>query len=153
MRFLATLTPESSSLRQRAKLAGSAHRCVSLYAALEVRESVNSLCMPVTFVRTMRGVIDVGGQTVSATDRLYLAARVPTLIVWGERDLIVPVAHGRGAHQAIASSRLEVLSGLGHFPHVEDPDRFNDVLVDFLATTRPGAVDLAVLRDALVANA
>ena len=104
------------------------------------------------FVRTMRGVIDVGGQTVSATDRLYLAARVPTLIVWGERDLIVPVAHGRAAHQAIASSRLEVLSGLGHFPHVEDPDRFNDVLVDFLATTRPGAVDLAVLRDALVAN-
>ena len=101
----------------------------------------------------MRGVIDVGGQTVSATDRLYLAARVPTLIVWGERDLIVPVAHGRNAHQAIASSRLEVLRGLGHFPHVEDPDRFNDVLVDFLATTRPGAVDLAVLRDALVANA
>jgi pimeloyl-ACP methyl ester carboxylesterase len=105
------------------------------------------------FVRTMRGVIDVGGQTVSATDRLYLAARVPTLIVWGERDLIVPVAHGRAAHQAISSSRLEVLRGLGHFPHVEDPDRFNDVLVDFLATTRPGAVDLAVLRDALVANA
>jgi len=105
------------------------------------------------FVRTMRGVIDIGGQTVSATDRLYLAARVPTLIVWGERDMIIPVAHARAAHEAIASSRLEVLSGVGHFPQVEAPDRFNDVLVDFLATTEAGAVDVAGLRDALVANA
>jgi pimeloyl-ACP methyl ester carboxylesterase len=104
------------------------------------------------FVRTMRGVIDVGGQTVSANDRLYLAARVPTLIVWGDRDAVLPVEHGRAAHRAIASSRLEVLRGVGHFPHVEAPDRFNDVLTDFLATTRAGAVDLAGLRDALVAN-
>jgi pimeloyl-ACP methyl ester carboxylesterase len=104
------------------------------------------------FVRTMRGVIDVGGQTVSATDRLYLAARVPTLIVWGERDRIIPVEHGRAAHRAIASSRLEIMSGVGHFPHVEAPDRFAEVLGDFLATTRAGSVDLGVLRDALVAN-
>ena len=49
-------------------------------------------------------------------------------------------------------SRLEVLRGVGHFPHVEAPDRFNDVLTDFLSSTRAGAVDLAGLRDALVAN-
>ena len=104
------------------------------------------------FVRTMRGVIDVGGQTVSATDRLYLAARVPTLIVWGERDLIVPVAHGRRRPSGDRVEPARDDRGLGHFPHVEDPDRFNDVLVDFLATTPSGAVDLAVLRDALVAN-
>ncbi len=55
--------------------------------------------------------------------------------------------------EAIASSRLEVLSGVGHFPQVEAPERFNDVLVDFLATTEAGAVDVAGLRDALVANA
>ena len=44
----------------------------------------------------------VGGQTVSANDRLYLAARVPTLIVWGDRDAVLPVEHGRAAHRAIA---------------------------------------------------
>lgn len=104
------------------------------------------------FVKTMRGVIDVGGQTVSATDRLYLATRVPTLIVWGERDAVIPVEHARTAHRAITSSRLEVIGRVGHFPHVEAPDRFNDVLVDFLATTRAGAVDPARLRDLLVAN-
>ncbi|MET0663852.1 MAG: alpha/beta fold hydrolase [Ilumatobacteraceae bacterium] len=104
------------------------------------------------FVKTMRSVIDVGGQTVSATDRLYLATRVPTLIVWGERDAVIPVEHARTAHRAIASSRLEVLGGVGHFPHVEDPNRFNEALVDFLATTRAGAVDAACLRDLLVAN-
>jgi pimeloyl-ACP methyl ester carboxylesterase len=104
------------------------------------------------FVKTMRSVIDVGGQTVSANDRLYLAARVPTLIVWGERDAVIPVEHGRAAHRAIASSRLDVIDGVGHFPHVEAPDRFNEVLVDFLATTRVGAVDPSHLRDLLVAN-
>ncbi len=104
------------------------------------------------FVKTMRSVIDVGGQAVSATDRLYLAARVPTLIVWGERDGIIPLAHGRAAHEAIASSRLEVIEGVGHFPHVEAPDRFNEVLVDFLATTHAGAVDRTRLRDVLVSN-
>jgi len=104
------------------------------------------------FVRTMRGVIDVGGQTVNATDRLYLAARVPTLIVWGDRDGIIPVRHGVAAHQAIAASRLEILEGLGHFPHVESPARFNAVLLDFLATTVAGPVSRESLGVVLAAN-
>ena len=90
------------------------------------------------FVRTMRGVIDVGGQTVNATDRLYLAAAVPTLIVWGDHDGIIPVAHGIAAHEAIPSSRLEIIEGVGHFPHVEAPTRFNEVLLDFVSTTAAG---------------
>jgi pimeloyl-ACP methyl ester carboxylesterase len=102
------------------------------------------------FVRTMRGVIEPGGQTVSATDRLYLAARVPTLLVWGGRDGIIPVAHGIAAHETIEHSRLEVLDGVGHFPHVEAPDRFVDVLLDFLATTEPGAWSNQSLRDTLL---
>src|SRR5688500_181277 len=43
------------------------------------------------FIHTARSIIDVGGQRVSATDRLYLAAEVPSLLVWGERDPIIPV--------------------------------------------------------------
>jgi pimeloyl-ACP methyl ester carboxylesterase len=90
------------------------------------------------FVRTMRTVIEPGGQTVSALDRLYLASHIPTLIVWGDRDRIIPVAHAHVAHEAIPGSRLEVLHGVGHFPHVEAPDRFLAVLTDFLATTKAG---------------
>ena len=89
------------------------------------------------FVRTLRSVLDHGGQTVSATDRLYLAAAVPTLIVWGDADRIIPVDHAYDAHEAIAGSRLEVFEGAGHFPHVEDPERFVGVLCDFIHSTEP----------------
>ena len=94
----------------------------------------------------MRGVIDIGGQTVNATDRLYLAARVPTLIVWGDHDGIIPVRHGIDAHRAIASSRLEIIEGVGHFPHVEAPARFNEMLLDFLSTTVAGPFTSEPLR-------
>ena len=57
-----------------------------------------------------------GGQRVSATDRLYLAAKLPTLIVWGERDPIIPADHGRAAHAAIPGSRLEIFDGAGPLP-------------------------------------
>ena len=97
------------------------------------------------FVRTLRAVIDPGGQTVSAEDRLYLAARMPTLIIWGEQDTIIPVSHALAAHVAIPHSRLELIAEAGHFPHVETPERFLEVLLDFLDGTEParfGAADL-----------
>jgi len=90
------------------------------------------------FVRTIRGVIEPGGQTVNALDRLYLAAHLPTLIVWGERDDIIPVEHAYVAHQAVPNSRLSVLEGVGHFPHAEAPEQFLEVLTDFLDTTVAG---------------
>jgi pimeloyl-ACP methyl ester carboxylesterase len=94
------------------------------------------------FMHTLRSVVDLHGQRVSATDRLYLAADVPTLIVWGDRDPIIPLAHGIAAHEAIAGSRLEVFEGVGHYPHCEQPARFVEVLTDFLATTEPAATRL-----------
>ena len=76
------------------------------------------------FVTTMRSVIDPGGQSVSAMDRLYLAAHMPTLIVWGDRDTIIPVVHAYKVHEAIPNSRLSIMEGVGHFPHAEEPARF-----------------------------
>ena len=94
------------------------------------------------FVRTLRTVIDPGGQRVSALDRLYLAANRPTLIVWGEDDAIIPVAHAYAAHDAIPHSQLVLLPGVGHFPHTEAPDMLLDALEAFLAAT-PRALDPA----------
>ncbi len=104
------------------------------------------------FVKTMRGVIEPGGQTVNATDRLYLAARVPMMIVWGDSDGVIPVSHAHAAHEAIENSRLEILEGVGHFPHVEAPEVFVAVLLDFMANTEPG-VDDQTLREVLLAHA
>jgi pimeloyl-ACP methyl ester carboxylesterase len=82
-------------------------------------------------------VVDHRGQRVSAHDRLYLASEMPTLIVWGDRDPIIPVSHAHLTHEAIAGSRLEIFEGAGHYPHCEDPERFAEVLGDFIATTEP----------------
>lgn len=126
----------------RAPRLGEMWRAYSSLAGAENRKA---------FLRTMRGVIEPGGQTVSALDRLYLAAAVPTLIVWGDRDDIIPVSHAHSAHEAIAGSRLEILEGVGHFPHVEAPERFLAVLLDFLAATDPGA-RAGGLREVLLAG-
>ena len=92
------------------------------------------------FLHTVRAVIDASGQRVSAQDRLALAARIPSLIVWGERDSIIPVAHGVAAHDAMPGSRLEVFAGAGHMPHHADPERFAATLLDFCATTDAAAL-------------
>lgn len=92
------------------------------------------------FVQTVRSVIDLGGQRVSAHDRLYLAAAVPTLVVWGDRDRIIPVAHAHRAAEAIPGARLEILPGAGHFLPWQDSAWFLSVLEDFLATTAPSHV-------------
>ncbi len=101
------------------------------------------------FVRTIRSVIDPGGQSVSAADRLYLAAHTPTLIVWGDHDRIIPLDHAYLAHEAIPNSRLEVMEGVGHYPHVEEPVRFVEILRDFLHTTEPSKFDSEALLDLL----
>lgn len=109
-------------------------------ATVETWRSYTSLIDPRTrtaFVHTLRSVIDHRGQRVSARDRLYLASAMPTLIVWGDKDPIIPVRHAHETHDAIPGSRLEVFEGAGHYPHCEDPLRFARVLGDFVERTDP----------------
>ncbi len=89
------------------------------------------------FVHTLRSVVDVGGQRVSAHDRLPLAADIPTLIVWGSDDAIIPSRHAADAHATLPNSRVEIFEGVGHFPHCEAPERFVRVLTDFIDSTEP----------------
>lgn len=84
------------------------------------------------FRETLKAVIDVRGQKVSANDRLYLLQGVPTMIVWGDRDGTIPPEHGRRAHAAISGSRFEQIPGVAHFPNLEAPEMLADLLRDFL---------------------
>jgi pimeloyl-ACP methyl ester carboxylesterase len=119
------------SLLRRARLAPSGDVAVLAQGFL----SLDNAGSRQAFLHTVRAVIDPGGQRVSANDRLALAALMPTLIVWGERDSIIPLAHGEAAHEAMPGSRLEVFPGAGHMPHDDDPEHFAAILSEFCGDT------------------
>lgn len=91
------------------------------------------------FVRTLRAVIDWRGQAITMLDRCYLTQGMPTLLVWGARDAVIPIAHAHEAHAAMPGSRLEVFADAGHFPHQHDPGRFLRVFRDFYESTQPNS--------------
>jgi pimeloyl-ACP methyl ester carboxylesterase len=124
-------------------------------AMAQVAYALSSLTDPETrsaFVHTARAVVDVGGQRISGTDRFYLAARTPLLLVWGAQDAVIPVAHAYSTHEAVAGSRLAVFERSGHFPQCDEPDRFAAVLREFIAGTVGSSDGEQAWREALLAN-
>jgi pimeloyl-ACP methyl ester carboxylesterase len=104
------------------------------------------------FIHSLRAVIDPLGQRVSARDRLYLSVMVPSLIIWGANDPLIPAHHAEVAHEAMPGSRLEIFDEAGHFPQLEEPVRFARVIREFMETTEPAELDfsdedLGKLRD------
>jgi pimeloyl-ACP methyl ester carboxylesterase len=99
------------------------------------------------FIHTLRGVIDPTGQRINATDRLYLSSKMPSLIVWGRRDRIIPVEHAQPAHEAMPGSRLELFDEAGHFPHLDEPLRFARTLEAFFHQTKPAQLDAGTMRE------
>src|SRR6476620_150170 len=89
------------------------------------------------FLATSRSVIDVHGQTVSAQNRLAGIASRPSMLVWGERDRMIPASHVETARREFPDTRVEMFDRSAHFPHLDEPDRFAMVLADFM--TQPPA--------------
>ncbi len=85
------------------------------------------------FLATTRAVIDIGGQSISAHDHLQGALPIPTLIVWGSNDRMIPASHALSLEKHLPDCRVEMFEGAGHFPHLDDPDRFARVLREFIA--------------------
>jgi pimeloyl-ACP methyl ester carboxylesterase len=104
------------------------------------------------FVHTLRSVVEPGGQRVDASNRLYLAKHLPLLLVWGEHDSLIPASHGQAAHEQLPGSRLELFADSGHFPQLDEPERFLDVLVDFIDSTEPAAMSPDGWRELLKAG-
>jgi pimeloyl-ACP methyl ester carboxylesterase len=98
------------------------------------------------FLRTLRAVVDYRGQAVSSRDRMYLAAAIPTLVIWGERDPVVPVRHARQVCDELPGVGLHVVARAGHMPHMSCPSGFADAVLSFLATTRPATHDPELWR-------
>jgi pimeloyl-ACP methyl ester carboxylesterase len=97
------------------------------YALLADRDSRRA------FIHTLRSVVDHEGQRVSALERIDAIERVPSLIVWGEHDRIVPARQGERAKQRMPHTSLVIFKHAGHFPHRDDPARFVRVIDGFMA--------------------
>lgn len=104
------------------------------------------------FVSLIRGVVDWTGQRIDASRRMRIAQDVPTMVVWGDADVIIPVGHGLRAAAELAVDRFEVFPGAGHFPHLEQPDRFVELVQDFLRDTAPADNSHGVLARAIRAE-
>ncbi len=129
------------------RLGRDAEEVLAVFDALPDTEARRAI------LRTLRSGVDWRGQVITMLDRAYLAEGVPTMIVWGRHDAIIPVGHGRLAHVAIAGSELEIFDDAGHFPHHADPTRFAELVADFVARTIPAGFDPEGWRDRLLRGA
>ncbi len=89
-----------------------------------------------SFLSAMRVGVNFLGQRPqfvrSILDHLGKITR-PTLIIWGQQDRIIPVAHAQVARDRIPNAELHILDSCGHGPHFEHPEEYNRLVLEFLA--------------------
>jgi pimeloyl-ACP methyl ester carboxylesterase len=74
-------------------------------------------------------------RTALSADRgAYARMKVPTAIIWGDRDSVTPIEQARDLGTLLPQSTLTLLPELGHIPQIEDPDMFNPALLKILGT-------------------
>ncbi len=105
--------------------------------ALTVHAALRDPATRAAFMHVLRHITDWRGQLITMRDRAYLAEGLPTLVVWGEQDHVLPVEHAYEAARLIPGSRCLVLPGVGHMPHRQVPERFVRAVTDFVTETRP----------------
>jgi len=101
------------------------------------------------FIHTLRTIVDPSGQRANAADRLYLAQDMPSLLIWGERDPVIPVSHGVRASEQMPGTHLVTFPESGHFPHLDEPRRFVRELTEFIEGTEPSDIPEARMRELL----
>ncbi|MDQ4105187.1 MAG: alpha/beta fold hydrolase [Actinomycetota bacterium] len=88
-----------------------------------------------TTLAALRAQVEPKGQKQVLVNDLSRLT-VPTLVVWGGRDLVVPVSQARTAARLLPSGSLEVIANTGHLPHVEQPEKFVTALSGFVTASR-----------------
>lgn len=104
--------------------------------ALETVSWLSEADRRTAFLATLRSVVSPKGQRVSALDKLHLIEGSKVLIIWGDKDPMIPMAHGENAHALLEGSRFVVFPGATHEPHLHDPDRFVDLIADHVASAK-----------------
>lgn len=125
---------------------------VSLNEYARHAASLNERAHLDAFVDTVRGIIGPAGQRVTGIDRLYLTEGLPTMIVWGRRDPVIPVGHALRAAALVPHAHLEIVDGAGHFPHADEPERFVALLARFCDDNPPASLDVSAMGPRLAAR-
>jgi pimeloyl-ACP methyl ester carboxylesterase len=87
------------------------------------------------FFAALRGVVQPLGQRGSFIEMRYLAEHVPTLLVWTEQDVVIPVTHAHLTHAHLPGSQMVVFPGGGHEPHRRHAAAFADAVAAFTTST------------------
>lgn len=124
-----------------------------LRALAEVYDDLADPAQQWAFLHVLRGAVDWRGQVISGLDRAYLAEHMPSMVVWGANDLVIPASHAVNAHRALPGSRLEIFPDSGHNPHEDEPERFAEVLDEFVTTAPRSKYSASQWRKALVHGA
>ncbi|MEU4221918.1 alpha/beta hydrolase [Actinoplanes sp. NPDC026623] len=138
-----------SALRAAAGLVAPAALAADLNEAYTVHAGLGDPAARAAFLHVLRHVADWRGQLITMRDRAYLAQGLPALVVWGDRDHVLPVGHARAAAELMPGARSVVLPGVGHFPHREAPAEFVDAVTDFVEGTSPNRWDAGRWRHLL----
>jgi 4,5:9,10-diseco-3-hydroxy-5,9,17-trioxoandrosta-1(10),2-diene-4-oate hydrolase len=101
--------------------------------ARELRRARNSWHTRMAVVQAIRAGFNIFGvkKELILLDQLE-KLDVPLFIVWGEKDGILPVSHALEASQRLPNAKLHIMRGCGHWPHMESPEEFNRVAIQFL---------------------
>jgi pimeloyl-ACP methyl ester carboxylesterase len=121
-----------------------------LHALAEVYDDLSDPAQQWAFLHVLRGAVDWRGQVISGLDRAYLAEHMPSMVVWGANDLVIPASHAVNAHRALPGSRLEIFPDSGHMPHEDEPDRFAEVLDEFVSDAQRSKHSASSWRKVLV---
>ncbi len=119
----------------RALIASIFHRPrpIDPEVARELRRARNSRNTRMAVVKGIRAGIDLFGakKEMLLLDQLK-GLKVPLLIVWGEKDPVLPVSHALKASKRLPNAAVHIMRDCGHWPHMENPEEFNRVAMDFL---------------------
>jgi pimeloyl-ACP methyl ester carboxylesterase len=124
-----------------------------LLGLAQVYESMGDPKARAAFRQVLCAAVDWRGQVNTMMDRAYLAENMPALVMWGRKDLVIPVKHAYAAKQLLPRARLRIFEDSGHAPQIDEPEAFTAELRNFIMDTPPSIWNPRIFREAMVAGA
>ncbi|HSD04531.1 MAG TPA: alpha/beta hydrolase [Nitrosopumilaceae archaeon] len=126
--MMAALYPNPDGAKSAFQMMAGPHRDID---AKTINGFVERMTLPnakMAFMSTVLGLKN----SVSMEDRLAKIS-VPTMIIWGKEDSLIPIKYSNNFLSAIKNCQFVEMDGCGHTPYVEEPEKFSEILLKFLS--------------------